>query len=64
MQRGALDIGEQFAHLTCMLEDAHGIAVAGQAHDLACDEYRVLVQQLHRAIGQMLECANKIERSL
>ena len=64
MQPGAPDIGEQFARLTCMLEDAHSIAVEGQAHDLARDEYRVLVGQLHLAISQMRVCNKAIERAL
>lgn len=64
MQPGALDVGEQFARLASMLEDAHGLAVEGQVHDLASDEYRVLVGQLHRVIGQMRECNNAVERAL
>lgn len=64
MQRASLDIGEQFANLTCMIEDAHSIAVEGQAHGLARDERIVLVGQLHRAINTMRECVTMIERAL
>lgn len=64
MQPASLDFGEQFAKLTGLIEDAHGIAVEGQAHGLARDERLVLVGQLHRAISAMRECVNKIERAL
>ena len=64
MPAGSLDLGEQFARLTCMLEDAHSIAVEGQAHGLARDERKVLVLQLHQAMGAMRECTSKIERAL
>lgn len=64
MQPGALDFGEQFANLTCMFEDAHSIAVEGQAHDLSRDEYKVLVGLLHQHVHRMTEYLVQIERNL
>jgi len=62
VQPDVMDFGEQFANLTGMFEDAHAIAVEGQAHNLSHDERFVLVQLLHQHVHRMTECLLQIER--
>jgi len=64
VQPGAMDFGEQFAILTGMFEDAHAIAVEGQAHNLSQDERFVLVQLLRQHVCQMTDRLLQVECNL
>lgn len=64
MQRGAMDISEHFARLTCILEDAHAISIEGQSHSATQCEQLFLVQQLHEYIHQISDSLKQIEHKL
>ena len=46
MAKPSKPIGQQFADITALLEDAHGLAVEGQGHNLTSCEVRCLLQCL------------------
>lgn len=52
-----IDIGEQFAVLTGMLEDACMIAVEGQRTGLSAEDAGMLIEQLRQQIARIeMQC--------
>ncbi len=46
-------VAELFAHVTARLEDAHALAVAGQAGDVAPPDATTLSARLNRVVGDV-----------
>lgn len=49
---GPYDFGDAFARLTCMFEDAAGVAIEGQAAGLSIESYRFLAAELRVFVDQ------------
>jgi hypothetical protein len=62
-----LDVSERvrrdFAHLTVILEDAHGHAIRGQALDLRPRQRRSLISHLQRSLRTAAEILNRLANS-
>lgn len=61
---GPYDFGDAFARLTCMFEDAAGVAIEGQAAGLRVEEYHHLAAGLQALMEQAGVCLKDLAEML
>lgn len=58
------DFGAGFARLTCLFEDAAGVAVEGQAAGLTVEQHAALVSELDSLMSQTSAALGEVREAL